>query len=334
MFVIIFLAASRCFSPSQSVSVDMDGPIASAVILPDELLAPASPYSTKRRQSSVIEDTAKRPRLEADADADVQNHQEVVKPAIPVRRERGRERRLFGAALGALSQNSSTAAQKRRSEIEKRQQAQRKQEDEESEQRKAERLARRREQRWREQRRFELETMRTRHENLRSMAHFLQTETQPHLYYKPWETSPTEDDRIQDQIAEAEETIKRELEEYEARQQQANMGNRELSGEHDRAAKEYQTAKDNNVDTPQHPSITNGGTNGGACSPKDLERNDDLADKPGSEAVRHGHAAEDAHDTNIPSPEPATDHPSKDEADNDDNGEDVVEEAAEDTVIY
>jgi len=131
----------------------MHGPIASAVILPDELVAPASPSSHKRRQSSASDNNGKRPRLEGDSDT--RNTEEPVKPAVPVRPERGRERRLFGAALGALSQNSASAAQKRRFEIEKRQQAQRRQQDEESEQRKAERITRRKEQRWIEQMQFE-----------------------------------------------------------------------------------------------------------------------------------------------------------------------------------
>ena len=131
----------------------MSGPIASAVVLPEPDEAPppsASPSNTlKRRQSSVTEDSVKRARINGEDAAD------ESKPAAPKRRERGRERRLFGAVLGALSQNPTTAGQKRRSEIEKRQQAQRKQEDEESEQRKAERLARRKVQRWKEQKRFE-----------------------------------------------------------------------------------------------------------------------------------------------------------------------------------
>jgi hypothetical protein len=135
----------------------MDGPIASAVVLPEEPLPPASPNSSKRRQLSISEESAKRPRLD-DGDASLGRRESLdeVKPAAPVRRERGRERRLFGAVLGALSQApSTTAAQKRRFEIEKRQLAQRKQESEESEQRKAERIARRKVQRWKEQRRFE-----------------------------------------------------------------------------------------------------------------------------------------------------------------------------------
>jgi hypothetical protein len=53
---------------------------------------------------------------------------------------------------------------------------------------------------------------------------------------------------------------------------------------------------------------------------------------PGHEAVRQDNTDGDAMDTNKPSHETTTDHPSNDNQD--DNGEDVVEEAAEDTVIY
>ena len=183
----------------------MDGPIASAVVLPDDLLQPASPpvNGHKRRQESLSEDTAKRPRLDDDTTTG-DRRDSITKDSkdpksAPVRRERGRERRLFGAALGALSQNTTTTAQKRRAEIEKRQLAQRKQDDQESEQRKAERTARRKEQRWKEQKHFEKQSvrlanlrtgvwpsanypqMRIRHENLLAMAHFLQTKAEPHL---------------------------------------------------------------------------------------------------------------------------------------------------------
>jgi hypothetical protein len=143
----------------------MSASIASAVVLPEPEeeppLAASPPNPHKRRQSSVTEDSAKRPRFEDD-DVPTARRESATesKPEVPTRRERGRERRLFGAALGALSQNSATAGQKRRLEIEKRQLAQRKLEDEESEQRKAERMARRRTQRWREQKVFETQAVR------------------------------------------------------------------------------------------------------------------------------------------------------------------------------
>jgi hypothetical protein len=177
----------------------MDGTIASAVVLPEELSVPASPVNRqKRRQESISEDNTKRPRLSEDASTSDRRGSVNDKTPAPVRREKGRERRLFGAVLGALSQNPATTAQKRRTEIEKRQQAQRKHEDHESEQRKTERAAKRKEQRWKEQKCFERGSvhiaiygirykeadciqMRIRHDNLLHMAHFLQTKAEPRL---------------------------------------------------------------------------------------------------------------------------------------------------------
>lgn len=142
----------------------MDAPIASAVVLPDDPQEPASPRNGhKRRQSSVSEENAKRPRLDGDETPTQQpgstNGASPAPPAPPARREAGRERRLFGAALGALSQNSTTTAQRRRAEIEKRQLAKRKREDEESDQKKAERAAKRKAQRLKEQEAFERDTV-------------------------------------------------------------------------------------------------------------------------------------------------------------------------------
>jgi hypothetical protein len=147
----------------------MAGPIASAVMLPEPqepeiVQSPAlSPSAHKRRQSSISEQDVKRQRLNSiDVNTEHRNSNAKAPEAAPPRKERGRERRLFGAALGALSQNSATAtaAQKRRSEIEKRQQVQRKLEEEESEQRKLEREVQRKAQRQKEQERFEKDSVR------------------------------------------------------------------------------------------------------------------------------------------------------------------------------
>jgi len=146
----------------------MDGPIASAVMLPEPQETdepqptPPSPAGQKRRQSSVAEQEFKRQRLSSiDANEGASRRGSasgsIATTTAPARRERGRERRLFGAALGALSQNSATASQRKRAEIEKRQRAQREQEGQEDEQRKLERKAQRR----REQQRFERDSVRT-----------------------------------------------------------------------------------------------------------------------------------------------------------------------------
>ncbi|KAL7776492.1 hypothetical protein CFE70_006908 [Pyrenophora teres f. teres 0-1] len=286
----------------------MDGLIASAVVIPDELAVPASPVSgQKRRQESVSEDSEKRPRLDQDAPGNERRDSiKDTKPA-PVRREKGRERRLFGAVLGALSQNTATTAQRRRNDFEKRQFAQRRQDDQESEQRKAERVARRKEQRWREQKHYERQ-----------------------LYYKPWETSRDEEERIQNQIADAEDTIRRDLDEYEAREQPDNQRRRETSEGLSRDAEGSQTGKNHNADAPQETSTTNGGTNGSATSPKDLDMKDHNPDAPG---ITEEHAPAHVQHEKVASNEAVTDQPMKVD-DDDENGEDVVEEAAEDTVIY
>ncbi|KAF9691585.1 hypothetical protein EKO04_010393 [Ascochyta lentis] len=305
----------------------MSGPIASAVVLPepDEALpAPASPSNTlKRRQSSVTEDSVKRLRTNGDDAAD------ESKPAAPKRRERGRERRLFGAVLGALSQAPTTAGQKRRSEIEKRQQAQRRREDEEGEQRKAERLARRRVQRGKEQKHFERQAMRVRHDNMLHLAHFLCTRTEPRLYYKPWEMSADEQDRIEDQIAEARQVIQRERDEYEDRQEEERRREQRTAVDQDMDYREAAVPSGNNHDAEPVQSYPGerGATNGREVHPDDHEMKDDQRESVADRAVEAQHTEEPAMDTTSLEAEANADDPSK-EAD-----EEVVE-AAEDTVIY
>ncbi|KAF2248420.1 hypothetical protein BU26DRAFT_486057 [Trematosphaeria pertusa] len=320
----------------------MDAPIASAVVLPEqdpESPPPtaSSPTSLKRRQSSVFEQDAKRPRLNGDdASTDRRNspNDSKISAPAPKVRERGRERRLFGAALGALSQNSATAVQKRRSEIEKRQQAQRKLEEEESEQRKLERQARRKAQRWKEQKQFETNSVRIRHDNLLAMAHFLQTTSEPRLYYKPWETTPDENDRIRDQIADAQEIIRRELEDHGSGQEddaeRERLASRE--GQADRNADAPVSGKGSNTDTPQQPDAANSGpTDGRDSVPRDQAQQDDHAEPLAKEAVSEERAADNASHSNATTHEATADEPSKEALD--ENGEEIVE-AAEDTVIY
>ncbi|KAF2790011.1 hypothetical protein K505DRAFT_327861 [Melanomma pulvis-pyrius CBS 109.77] len=317
----------------------MAGPIASAVMLPEpqepEALQPAalSPSAHKRRQSSTSEQDAKRQRVNStDASADRRNSIDA-KPSVAAtpRKERGRERRLFGAALGALSQNSATAAQKRRSEIEKRQQAQRKIDEEENEQRKLERETQRKAQRQKEQKQFERDSMQIRHDNLLSMAHFLRTKSEPGLYYKPWATSAEEDDRIRYQIAEAHETIRRELDEYEALHEPERERDVSREGDIGRDAGAPGNGKESNADTPQHRLTANGGTNDSASAPKDPELREDHAEGLTNKAVSGERAVQNSQDSIIASHESTGDESSKDVMD--ENGEEVLE-AAEDTVIY
>jgi alpha-galactosidase/6-phospho-beta-glucosidase family protein len=112
--------------------------LTSAILVPEALeptRAPgsASPVqSLKRRQSSVSENDAKRPRVSTDGTTTTQSLESPVDGDRRTARrqngqleERKRGQRLFGALLGTLSQSSSSSstAQKRRADIEKRQQA-------------------------------------------------------------------------------------------------------------------------------------------------------------------------------------------------------------------
>ncbi|KAJ4983215.1 peroxin 26 [Stagonosporopsis vannaccii] len=299
----------------------MSGPIASAVVLPEADSPPASPATTlKRRQSSVTSvtsESAKRPRVADDADGTA---------AAPHRRERGRERRLFGAVLGALSQNPTTAGQKRRSEIEKRQFAQRRQEDEESEQRKAERAARRRVQRVKETRRFERQAMSARHDNMLHLAHFLHTKTEPRLYYKPWEMSAEEEDRIEDQVAQAREAMQRERDEFEERDEAHRRRARRATP--DEATYRGPAAPGD----PRHePKQAHGGgnetANAGPLPGRDGETHDQHADKGAAAATDPRPAEAAARDAAPGEPDGITDERTKD-------ADEEVVEAAEDTVIY
>ena len=108
-------------------------PVASAVIVPDPVEEPQpSSLSAKRRYGSLSEENVKRLRLiqapsHSTADG-VKQHSPSQDQHSERRRsghveERKRGQRLFGALLGTLSQSSSSTAQKRRSDIEKKQQA-------------------------------------------------------------------------------------------------------------------------------------------------------------------------------------------------------------------
>jgi hypothetical protein len=110
--------------------------LASAVAVPEQDILRQSPeLPAKRRKSSVIEHETKRRRLSAQEGSPQSQAQHPSSPAQeaeqslekrPVRRgredERKRGQRLFGGLLGTLSQSSNSAAQKRRADIEKRQQ--------------------------------------------------------------------------------------------------------------------------------------------------------------------------------------------------------------------
>ena len=111
--------------------------LASAVILPETEEQPQPPtLALKRRQSSTSEAGSKRPKLSQNGSVNGQNSTAMSPPQSGregrisdqrknghIQEERKRGQRLFGALLGTLSQSSSSTANKRRADIEKKQQA-------------------------------------------------------------------------------------------------------------------------------------------------------------------------------------------------------------------
>ncbi|MCJ1400948.1 hypothetical protein MMC11_004159 [Xylographa trunciseda] len=194
--------------------------VASAVIVPDPVDGLVSPpLTTKRRQSSASDSGSKRQRLlhgESPREDDGQTSSITASKQPPAREanvqveERKRGKRLFGALLGTLAQSSSSTAQRRRVDIEKKQQAKLKLQDEEYDEKKKLRLDALMEVRRREQVKYNKQSMQIRHSNLLATANFLQTKAEPKLYYKPWDLLQEDEARIKVQIEEAESTIERE----------------------------------------------------------------------------------------------------------------------------
>jgi hypothetical protein len=141
--------------------------------------------------------------------------------------------------------------------------------------------------------------------------------------------SPEEQERIEEQIAEARETIQREREEYEARQEQERQ--REQNTAVDEGTNHGTAAspdgKSHGADTVQPHAGGNELTTGGRPDTQDQEMTDKHAEEAADGAVELNATDETAMDTRSPAPEANNDERSKD------NDEEVVE-AAEDTVIY
>lgn len=155
---------------------------------PSEVEEPSP--TLKRRQSSIDESTPKRPRLTTDSQGvnsppapalDTNERRRSSARGSGALEERKRGQRLFGAILGTLSQSTSSAGQRKRAEIEKRQldklRLRREQEDLQKKEKSEELLVARRKQ----QNLWDEEGMRIRHKDMLAMAHFLKTKAEPTL---------------------------------------------------------------------------------------------------------------------------------------------------------
>ena len=103
--------------------------MASAVIVPEQNVPhESSPTNAKRAGCPLVSETGKRIRVDSTTTEMAVlpitgNSNQVDRRSSGAIEERKRGRRLFGALLGTLSQSSSSTAEKRRVDIEKRQQA-------------------------------------------------------------------------------------------------------------------------------------------------------------------------------------------------------------------
>jgi hypothetical protein len=207
--------------------------ISSAVVIPDQPPVeetPSSP-SLKRRQSSLSLDNTdtKRPRIDS---ADSRSPPLPPSGSPPRRKpslqtkteERKRNQRLFNGLLSTLSQSTAKPSSKKRDEIEKRQIERIRRDQEEREE---ERRARKRElevQREGELRRWEEESRKVKWRNMRAMSGFLRTETEPRLYWRPWEMREEDKERVRRQREEVEVEIRREEEQLKVSDGKEDVG--------------------------------------------------------------------------------------------------------------
>lgn len=171
--------------------------------------------------------------------------------------------------------------------------------------------------------------MKARHDNMLHLAHFLYTKTEPQLYYKPWEMSPEEEDRIADQIAEARAAIQRELDDYEDRQEEESRRERRQTPDEStyRGGANSANGESQHTDPIRRRPADNETLDGGGPHARDEETQDQHAEETADQPAGPSRTEEPAMDTRSPEPEANADEPIKD-------ADEEVVEAAEDTVIY
>ncbi|CAF9934158.1 MAG: hypothetical protein ALECFALPRED_005873 [Alectoria fallacina] len=297
--------------------------VASAVILPESEQSPSPPATLKRRQPSFSDDRPKRPRFAhndtsgsrpdttTSPQSAIQDTRQTERRRSGQMEERKRGQRLFGALLGTLSQSSSSTAQMRRTDIEKKQQAKLKLQAEEQDEKKKQKLEALLVVRRREQRKFDKQSMQIRHSNMLAQAHFLQTRSEPRLYYKPWELSPSDEQKIKAQVEAVEESIEREAKQWDIDNVATNdEAHPPTNGDADPPETQEEDARV--VDTVG--AATNGEDPSSPKLSEDTNVNDTIASM-------------DSGEKEMPA------EPSEAAKDHGDNGEELVE-GEEDTVIY
>lgn len=177
---------------------------------PETLKRKASP----ERSTETGDSSPKRPRRDsATQPSDATIDEQRKRPSA--QDEKKRNKRLFGGLLNTLSQTpASNPAQKRRFEIERRQQERLQKQKEEDERVRKERGDKRRAEWSRNGIVWEEEVMRNRHRRMLATARFLKTKARPAVYFLPSKRSVKQDEMIEEQIQRAKRLVEREEDEF------------------------------------------------------------------------------------------------------------------------
>ncbi|KAI0448045.1 hypothetical protein F4803DRAFT_5298 [Xylaria telfairii] len=184
---------------------------ASAPVSPED----ATPKSTKKAKvdsERADERRDSRPRSTVEPGTD---RREMAR-----QEEKKRGRRLLGGLMNTLNQASAGSQHRKRQDIERRQQAKSTQQRAEEDRLRTQRLSKLQAVRKAEQLKFDEQVMKTKHADMLAKAQYLQTEAKPNIFYRPYELTRSQKDRIQDQVQQAENIIKKEVSEFKDRKEQ------------------------------------------------------------------------------------------------------------------
>ncbi|WXC62183.1 hypothetical protein SNK03_008041 [Fusarium graminearum] len=200
---------------------------------------------------------------------------DVDRRKVATQEEKKRGKRLFGGLLSTLSQTSGDSTQKRRLEIERRQQERMRKQSVEDDKLQAEKRARAMEARKGDQIVFDEEVMRNKHTKMLAVAQYLRTKSQPQIYYLPWKLTEAQEDTIEEQTRHAKATVEREVEAFNKRKErQADTGRR--------FSARTETTVHLNEETVHGSKTTDGSEHPG------------ITQKTGNEADQHGHHHDEA----------------------------------------
>ncbi|KAI1052389.1 hypothetical protein LB507_007838 [Fusarium sp. FIESC RH6] len=148
---------------------------------------------------------------------------------LATQEEKKRGKRLFGGLLSTLSQTSGGSTQKKRMEIERRQQERMRKQSVEDSKLREEKRAKAMQARKGDQNVFDEEVMRNKHKKMLAVAQYLRTTSEPQIYYLPWRLTEEQEETIDEQLRHTKTAIARELEAFNARKERQTNQTRRSS---------------------------------------------------------------------------------------------------------